>query len=85
MSLCRSCTDIRVHSLSGRVGDELDALADVALQAVVAGLEKLLLLVVGAADNVDGLLGTVGAKLDGHGEELKTGGLGDSISALNTG
>ena len=82
--MCRSCTDIRVRSLSGRVRDEFDALADVALQAIVAGLEKLLLLVIGAADNVDGLLGTVDTKLDRHGEELKTSGLGDGISALNT-
>jgi hypothetical protein len=58
--LCSSCTEIRIRSLGRRVLDELDALADVTLQAVVAGLEKLLLLVVGAADNIDSLFGTVG-------------------------
>ena len=91
-----------------RVGvdrDELDALADVALQAVVAGLEKLLLCIVGAANDINGLLGTSGlsrelailrtqagikdfvstyTKLNGDGEEVKTSGLGDGISTLDT-
>jgi hypothetical protein len=58
--LCSSCTEYRIRSLGRRVLDELDALADVTLQAIVAGLKKLLLLVVGAADNIDSLLGTVG-------------------------
>ena len=105
MSLQSSGTDIRVYSLGGRVRDELDALADVAIQAVVAGLEKLLLCIVGAADNVNGLLGTTGlseesamlrtqagigefastyTKLNGNREEVKTGGLGNGISALDT-
>jgi len=74
------------HSLFGRrVLGELDALGDVALQAVVASLEQLLLVVVGAADNVNGLLRTAGAKLDGHGEEVGAGGLCDGIATLNTG
>jgi hypothetical protein len=105
MSLQSSGTDIRVYSLGGRVRDELDALADVALQAVVAGLEKLLLCIVGAANDINGLLGTSGlsrelailrtqagikdfvstyTKLNGDGEEVKTSGLGDGISTLNT-
>jgi hypothetical protein len=41
--------------------------------------------VVGAADNVNGLLGTAGAKLDGNREELGASGLCNSIAALNTG
>ena len=40
--------------------DEVDALLDVALEALNAGLEELLLLVGDAVKDVDGLLGTVG-------------------------
>jgi hypothetical protein len=40
--------------------DEFDALGDVALEAIVTSLEKLLLVIVGAADDVNRLLGTVG-------------------------
>ena len=73
------------HSLFGRrVLGELDALGDVALQAVVASLEQLLLVLVGAADDVNGLLGTAGAKLDGHGEEIGAGSLSDGITTLDT-
>ena len=49
-----------MNLLGGRVRDELDTLADVALQTLVAGLEKLLLVLVCAADDVDSLFGTVG-------------------------
>lgn len=52
--------NIWIDLLGGRVRNEFDALGDVAVEAVVAGLEKLLLMVVGAADHVDGLLGTRG-------------------------
>jgi hypothetical protein len=90
--------------LLGRgVLDELNTLGNVALEAVVASLEQLLLVLVGAADNINGPLGTTGlvstlamtilriamcstyAKLDGDGEELGASGLGDGITALNTG
>ena len=37
-----------------------------------------------AADDVDGLLGTAGTKLNGHGEVLSAGGLGDGITTLHT-
>lgn len=40
--------------------DELNTLLDVALEALNAGLEELLLLVGDAVKDVDGLLGTVG-------------------------
>lgn len=40
--------------------DKFNALGDVALEPVVTGLEELLLVVVGAADDVNGLLGTAG-------------------------
>jgi hypothetical protein len=74
------------HSLFGRrVLGELDALGDVALQAVVASLEKLLLVVVGTADNVDSLLGTAGAKLDGNRKEVGASGLSDGVTTLDTG
>lgn len=73
------------HSLFGRrVLGELDALGDVALQAVVASLEQLLLVVVGAADDVNGLLGTAGAKLNGDGEEVGASGLSNGITTLDT-
>jgi len=54
----RCCAPIDLFG--GRVLDELDALGDVATKALVASLEKLLLVVVCAADDVDGLLGTAG-------------------------
>lgn len=41
-----------------RALDKLDALGDVALEAIIGDLEKLLLVVIGAADNVNGLLST---------------------------
>lgn len=73
------------HSLFGRgILGELNALGDVALQAVVASLEQLLLVLVGAADNVNSLLGSAGAKLDGNGEELGAGSLSNSITTLDT-
>lgn len=43
-----------------RVLDEVDALFDVALEALGAGGEELLLLVGDAVEDVDGVLGTVG-------------------------
>lgn len=48
------------NSLLGRVVDELDTLGDVALQTGICGFEKLLLMVIGAANYVDDLLNTVG-------------------------
>jgi hypothetical protein len=78
-------TCCRGDLLGRRVLGELNALGNVALEAVVAGLEELLLVVVGAADDIDGLLGTAGAKLDGNREELGASGLCNSIAALNTG
>lgn len=51
---------ILVNLLGGRVRDELNTLGDVTLEAIVAGLKELLLVVVDAADNVNGLLGTAG-------------------------
>ena len=44
----------------GRALDEFDTLGNVALEAFVASLEELLLMVVGTADDVDGLFGAVG-------------------------
>lgn len=43
-----------------RVVDKVDALLDVAREVLVGDLEELLLLVVGLADDVDGLLGAGG-------------------------
>jgi len=51
------------HSLWRWVLDELDTLADVTLEASIACLEQLLLVRVGLADNVLGLLGSVGLDL----------------------
>ena len=47
---------VKLYSLLRRVLDELDALVNVLLQAGIGSLKKLLLVVVGAADNIDGLL-----------------------------
>lgn len=41
---------------------KVDAFGNVALEAGVASLEKLLLVVVGAADNVDSLLSSSGLR-----------------------
>jgi len=50
----------RRQSLLGRVEGELDALLDVALQALDTSLQQLLFLVGDIAEDVDCLLGTVG-------------------------
>lgn len=42
-------------------------------------------MVVDAADDINSLLSTAGAKLDGNGEELRTSGLSNSIATLNAG
>lgn len=46
------------HSLWGWVVDKVNALLNVALEILVASFQELLLLVIGLADNVDGLLST---------------------------
>ena len=73
------------HLLGRRVGDELDTLGDVALEALVAGLEELLLVLVGRANGVVGLLCALRAKLNGNGEVVKASLLGDLVTAGNTG
>lgn len=50
---------IQVHLL-GRVLDEADTGLDVSLQALDGFIQELLLVVVGAAEDVDGLLSSVG-------------------------
>jgi hypothetical protein len=82
---CMSIESQREDSLGGRVVHKVDTLGDVGLETIIAGLKQLLLVLVRAADNVNGLLGTAGAKLDGHREEVRAGGLGDSVTALDTG
>jgi hypothetical protein len=47
------------NSLLRRVVDKVNALLDIALEVLVAGLEELLLLLVRFADNIDSLLGAV--------------------------
>lgn len=81
------------------VCDEFDTLGHVALEARVAGLEQLLLVVVGAADHVNDLFDTGGlsnisvvknqtqesyAKLDGDREEVAASGLVDGVAARHT-
>lgn len=73
------------HLLGGRVGDELNTLGDVALEALVASLEELLLVLVGRANGVVGLLCTLGAKLDRNGEVVEASLLGDGIATGDTG
>ena len=74
-----------VHLLGGRVLDELNTLADVASQALVALCQKLLLVVVGRRNDIDGLLGTLGAELDGYGEEVTAVFLLDGVAAVHAG
>jgi len=73
------------YLLGGRVGDELDTLGDVALEALVASLEELLLVLVGRTNGVVGLLCALRAKLDRDGEVVKASLLGDSITTGDTG
>jgi hypothetical protein len=88
-----------VNSLLRRVVDEVDTLLDVTLEVLVAGLKELLLVFVGLADHVDGLLSTRGlqtvrgvhdnlgntyAELDWDGEELAAGRLLDGFTTGNT-
>ena len=51
------------HSLGGGSLGELNTLANVALESGVAGLEELLLVVVGGGDSVVGLGGTIGLRI----------------------
>jgi len=78
-------TSLVNHLLGRRVGDELDALGDVALEALVASLEELLLVLVGRANGVVGLLRALRAKLDRDGEVVKASLLGNGITTGNTG
>jgi hypothetical protein len=68
-----------------RVGDELDTLGDVALKSLVASLEELLLVLVGRANGVVGLLCALGAELNRDREVVKTSLLGNGITTGNTG
>lgn len=61
-SLFDKDSDLNADSLGGRVCYELDALGNVTLQAIVASLQELLLVVVDVANNVNGLLGTTGLR-----------------------
>jgi hypothetical protein len=72
------------HLLGRRVGDELDTLGDVALEALVASLEELLLVLVGRANGVVGLLCALRAELDGNGEVVEASLLGDGITTGDT-
>lgn len=66
----------------GRVVGEGNTLLDVTLEALNSSLKEGLLVVVQRGERVLGLLGTVGAKLNGDGEELKaTDGRLDGVTA----
>lgn len=60
VSIFRDATDQNGDVLLRRVLSKLNTLGDVALEAIVAGLEQLLLVLVGAADDVNRLLRTAG-------------------------
>lgn len=64
--------------------DEVDALLNVALELAVAGLQQLLLVLVGGADDVVRLDSTLLAELDRHGEVIAAGLLRDRVTALDT-
>jgi hypothetical protein len=51
---------INADLLLGRILGKLNTLADIALEAIVASLEQLLLVVIGATDDVNRLLRTAG-------------------------
>ena len=64
--------------------NEFDTFADVALEAGVACLEQLLLVVIGACDDVVDLLCSILAKLDRGGEELAASLLLDLLTTSDT-
>ena len=63
---------------------ELNTLGNVALEAGVASLEKLLLSSVGRSDNVLSLLDTILAELDGDGEVVEASLLSDGVATGDT-
>lgn len=76
---------LELHSLGRGVLDELDTLLDVALEALVALLQQLLLVLVGATKDVLCVLGAVRVELDRNGEVVAAGQLGDFITAGDAG
>lgn len=75
----------RQNSLGRRVLDKLDTLADVTAQTLITLDQELLLVVVGAGNDIDGLLGSLGAELDRDGEEIAAGFLLDGVTAVDAG
>jgi len=63
--------------------DEVNALLNVALQTLDSSFEQRLLLIGEVTQDVDGLLSTVGAKLNGNREELNAGLLSNLLAARN--
>jgi hypothetical protein len=74
-----------VDLLLGGVMGKLDTLLDVALEALDSLGQETLLLLGNALQGVDGLLGTVGAELNGDGEEIAASLLSNSLTTGNTG
>ena len=62
----------RAYSLLRRVVGEVNALLDIALEVLVGHLEELLLLVVGLADHVNGLLGATSLSRVSNGDLIST-------------
>ena len=55
-----SCVELYQSAyLEGGLWTKLNALGNIALEAVVASLKEFLLMVISTTDDVDGLLGTV--------------------------
>jgi len=62
---------------------EVNTLLDVAFQALDASLKQSLLIFVDACKHINGLLGTVGPKFNGHGEEVAASLLGNWLATWN--
>jgi hypothetical protein len=75
----------RRHSLGRRVLDKLNTLANVTSQTLITLCQKLLLVVIGRRNDIDGLLGAFGAELDGDREEITTSFLLDGFTAVDAG
>ena len=66
-----------------RVLNELNPLLNIPLKPIIASLQQLLLVVVGGAEDVDGLDRALRAELDGHAEVVAAGRLLDRVAAVD--
>jgi len=76
---------VRSRSQPGRVGNKANASLDIGLETLDGFIEELLLVRVGVAKDVDGLLSTAGSELNRNREIVAANLLLDSITTSDTG